>query len=124
MSDSPSRWNALARAAIVEVLAAVAGGLFPRQTRWVRWPHGLSPRGRLGYADATGLLTFAMKELAHALRQQRNEVVAALREELGREPTDEEIQRQWRRDYARESLEETLGREPTEREVHDFLESR
>jgi hypothetical protein len=132
MTDAPTRgmrWTAPGWRSTVlftlqwVVASAVAAALFPRRTRWMRWPYGLTPRGRLVYALVSGALLFAIGELAHHLRLWRNELVAELRDELGREPTDNEIQRHGREKTARAALEEHLGRAPTEQEVQRFLET-
>ena len=130
MIDSPTRWmrwsapgwrsTALAWVAWI-VLAAVGGALFPRLGRWMRWRQRLSLRGRLIYAGASAALAFALRELAHRSLQSREDLIAELRDELGREPTSAEVQRRLGRDIARDALHDHLGREPTEQELQDFL---
>lgn len=103
------------------VIAMLGRALLPRWTRWLQWPYNLSPRGRLVYAAWTAAVTFALKEFAHSARVWREEVVVALRADLGREPTDEEVKRRWKHDLAREALNERLGRQPTELEIRNWL---
>jgi hypothetical protein len=117
------RWSAaFSRSTVLWMLIAmVARALLPRSTRWLQWPHGLSPRGRLVYAAWSAAVTFALKEFASRGRVWREEVVVALRADLGREPSDEEVKRRWKHDLARQALNERLGREPTEQEIRDWL---
>ena len=133
MMDSPTRgmrwtapgWRSTALVTVGWVLfAALAGGLFPHRARWLLWPHGLSPRGRLGYAVATGALGFAVTEIKHRLLRSREDLIAELRAELGREPTSDEIQRRLETNMGRAALEEKLGRPPTAEELRRVLGAR
>jgi hypothetical protein len=122
MRWSSPGWRATAFATVVwVVLAAVGRVLFPRLARWMQWPRGLTLRGRLAYAFANAALAFALTELKNRLLRSREELVAELREELGREPTPEEIQRRLATKMVRAALEEKLGRAPTPEELRDVL---
>ena len=129
MTDSSSRWMRWSEpgwrsTTLAVVLEAVGAGLFPRLTRWMRWPRGLSPRGRLIYAAVTAAVMFGGGELARRARQWRERIVAELRDELGREPTPDEIEHRVKSNLARGALEEELGREPSGQELRDFLAAR
>jgi hypothetical protein len=126
MTDSPTRgmrWTEPGwRSAMLSVLlAAVGGALLPRRTRWLQWPYGLSRRGRLAHAAVTAALMFAVGEMAHRARER---IAAELRDELGREPTSDEIHQHLQSNMARAALEEELGRQPTAQELRDFLDAR
>lgn len=69
MTDSPApgmRWldPGWRSATLGIVLAAVAGALFPRRTRWMRWPHGPSPRGPLTDSSFLGSCAAARRNAA------------------------------------------------------------
>jgi hypothetical protein len=86
MTDSPTRWMRWSEpgwrsTTVGVVLAAVGGTLCPRLTRWMRWPHRLSPRGRLIYTAVTAAVVFGLTELVHRSRQWRERL----------EPTEQEL---------------------------------
>src|SRR4051794_2025565 len=111
MTDSPSRWMRWSEpgwrsTTLAVVLEAVCAGLLPRLTRWMRWPRGLSPRGRLIYVAVTAAVMFGVQELARRTRQWRERIVAELRDELGRDPCPEEVEHRIKSKLARGALEE------------------
>lgn len=67
-----------------------ANAAFPHLCHRARWPTRLGPRATAAYVVAMGGLGLVVRGLP-LLAQRRTEAVAALREELGREPTEEEI---------------------------------
>jgi protein-S-isoprenylcysteine O-methyltransferase Ste14 len=100
--DGRSRFGPLAGAAEAPrfilwaaVIQFVWGVLCPRAARRSRWPTRLSPRGLLLYAAVRAvLLTLLQVRFAswlERLREGGDRAAAALREELGRVPTEEEI---------------------------------
>jgi hypothetical protein len=93
----------------------VLGAVFPR-VRYGGWFARLGTRGRLVYVALTTLSGFATRELVRRARESHQRLVAEVRG-LGLEPTDEEV----RRHYVRRYLRKELGREPTEQELDDTI---
>src|SRR3954451_21104852 len=97
------------------VAYVVLGAAFPR-LRYGGWFSRLGPRGRLVLIALQTLFGFAMRELGARARRSHERVVAELRE-LGLEPTED----QFCRHYIRRSLRKDLGREPTEQELDEAI---
>ena len=74
-----------------------ANALFPRLSYRMRWPTRLGPRGLAVYIAFRASLLFAVLQVLmpflRQLQANRERTQTALREELGREPTEEELDR-------------------------------
>ncbi len=82
-------------------LAAHAGfvfvflAAFPRLGHRLRWPTRLGPRGLLGYIAFNTAFGFALRTWAlpymRRVAEERQRAEERLREQLGREPTEDEV---------------------------------
>ena len=68
---------------------------FPRAASWLRWPTRLGPRGLVAYAAFNTLLGFAIRTwlipFMKRMAQERERAEHELREQLGREPSEDEV---------------------------------
>jgi hypothetical protein len=75
--------------------AFVGTAALPRLAYWLRWPTRLGPRGFIAYAAFNTLLLFAIRTWVAPYFKRMAEVrergEQELREQLGREPTAEEV---------------------------------
>ena len=106
--------------ALATIAQIIGGTLFPRLAYWLRWPSRLSLRGSLVYVAWRVLVQVSYTRLRAGLIAQRETVKDHLRDQLGREPTEHEI----RREFARRALRAEHGREPTDAELADLLNGR
>ena len=115
-------WPDVARDAAVR-FAGVA--LFPRLAYWLRWPTRLGPRGLLAYTAFNTALIFAVHTwLIPALRaysEDMEQAKARLRDELGREPTGDELRDAFYIRHAPAELRDQLGRDPTIDEIRGYF---
>jgi hypothetical protein len=76
-------------------IAFVGAAAFPRLVYRLRWPTRLGPRGFVAYAAFNTLLLFAAHTWvipwAKRMAQARERAEQELREQLGREPTEDEV---------------------------------
>ena len=76
-------------------VAFVGTVAFPRLVHWLRWPTRLGPRGVVAYAAFNTLLAFAIHTWvipwARRMAAARERAEQELREQLGREPTEDEV---------------------------------
>lgn len=75
--------------------AFVGTAAFPRLAYWLRWPTRLGPRGFIAYVACNTLLLFAIRTWVipffKRMAEERERAEQELREQLGREPTDDEV---------------------------------
>jgi hypothetical protein len=73
----------------------VGTAALPRLAYWLRWPTRLGPRGFIAYAAFKALLLVAIQTWVAPCFKRMGEAheraEQALREQLGREPTQEEV---------------------------------
>lgn len=73
----------------------VTNAAFPKLARRLRWPTRLGPRGLLVYIAFNTALGMVVRTWAATffkqLREQREQAKDELRQQLGREPTDDEL---------------------------------
>jgi hypothetical protein len=90
MSD-PAWRNAVQQSA----LAFVGTAAFPRLAYWLRWPTRLGPRGMVAYAAFNASLLFAIRTWVvpylRRMGEERERARLELREQLGREPSEDEL---------------------------------
>ncbi len=101
MGTRRSLRDALRDAAYAFAFAAA----FPRLAHRLRWPTRLGPRGLALYiafntATLTAVRIWVLPALRHAIAD-REATTAALRDELGREPTEEEVNERYMRRFSR-----------------------
>ena len=76
-------------------IAFVGTAAFPRLAYWLRWPTRLGPRGLVAYAAFNALLLFAIRTWLmpyfKRMAEAREHAEQELREQLGREPTEDEV---------------------------------
>lgn len=76
-------------------IAFVGTAALPRVAYWMRWPTRLGPRGFLAYAAVKTLSGFAIRTwlipFMKRMAAERERAEKELREQLGREPTEDEI---------------------------------
>ena len=85
-------WDDATREAAWTFLAIAA---FPKLAHRLRWPTRLGPRGLLLYIAFNTALGLAVRTWAvpffKRLGEQREQIKDELRQQLGREPTDEQL---------------------------------
>jgi len=88
----------------VAVFAFVGGAAFPRLAHRLRWVSRLGPRGLIVYVACRTFLNFAIftwsRPVVERLFASQTNAREALRIELGREPTRQELMDFWRRQHA------------------------
>ncbi len=76
-------------------IAFVGTAAFPRVSYWLRWPTRLGPRGVIAYAAFNTLVLFAMRTWGiryfNRIATKRERAEQELRDQLGREPTEDEV---------------------------------
>jgi hypothetical protein len=79
----------------VRAIAFVGMAAFPRVAHWLRWPTRLGPRGLIAYAAFNTLLLFAIHTWVipffNRMAEKRQRAERELREQLGRDPTEDEV---------------------------------
>ena len=70
----------------------LAGAAFPRVAYWLRWPTRLRGRALAAYVAASTLQRYAVMTWVRRWLRRHVEMTERLREELGREPTDQELE--------------------------------
>ena len=89
--SNPVLRNILQQSAI----AFVGTAAFPRLGYWLRWPTRLGPRGFVAYAAFNTALLFAIRTwvipYVKRIAEEREPAERELREQLGREPTEDEV---------------------------------
>ncbi len=87
----PTRDEALLQSALVFVGTAA----FPRLAHWLRWPTRLGPRGFIAYVAFNTLVLFAVRTwlvpYLERMAAERERAVQKLREQLGRDPNEDEV---------------------------------
>jgi hypothetical protein len=81
------------------LITVPVAALFPRIQRILYWPARSGLRGRAVSVALHGTLLFGMDAIARAAEKharEREDIKARLRQELGRPPWPEEIDRAWR----------------------------
>jgi hypothetical protein len=85
-------WTDIAQQHGIGFIGAAA---FPRLAHWLRWPTRLGPRGFIAYVAFNALLLFAIRTwlmpFFKRMAEERELAEQELREQLGREPTMEEV---------------------------------
>ena len=68
---------------------------FPRSSSWLRWPVGLGPRGLVAYVGVNTLFLFWMRAWVipyfKRMAEEQERTKQELRDQLGREPTEDEL---------------------------------
>jgi len=76
-------------------IAFIGTAAFPRLAHWLWWPTRLGPRGFIAYAAFNTLLLFAIRTWAipffKRMAEERERAEQELREQLGRDPTEDEV---------------------------------
>lgn len=79
----------------VTAIGFAGNAAFPRLSHRLRWPSRLGPRGLAAYVAFNTLLHFAVRKWVfptlRRMAAERERARQALREQLRREPTDDEI---------------------------------
>jgi hypothetical protein len=85
-------WRLVVQQRAIAFVGMVA---FPRLAYWLRWPTRLGPRGFIAYVAFNTLLLFALRTWVMAffkrVVEERERAERVLCEQLGREPTEDEV---------------------------------
>src|SRR4051794_39166469 len=81
------------------LLSSLGGAFFPRLAYRMRWPSRAGPRGLIAYVILNTAVNYALRyalmDRVRAWSERYEGLRDELRLELGREPTEEEMQKRW-----------------------------
>jgi hypothetical protein len=89
---TPPVWRDVVKVGAIDFVVTAA---FPRLPSWLRWPIGLGPRGLVAYVGVNTLVMFWIRAWViprfKRMAEERERAKQELRDQLGREPTEDEL---------------------------------